>query len=60
MKMTIEQVNSAGEVAGQTLTLEVVGGRGLPGPPGNAVLTAEVQAALAGSDNPSAENPFVT
>jgi hypothetical protein len=36
MKMTVEQVNSEGLVAGQSMTLEVIGGTGPAGPPGPA------------------------
>ena len=36
MKMTVEQVNSAGEVTGQSMVLEVLGGTGPAGPPGPA------------------------
>lgn len=57
MKMLIEQVNSTGLAVGQSLTLEVVGGRGLPG---DAALSADVVAAIAAAEAPSAENPFVT
>jgi len=36
MKMIVEQVNSEGLVAGQSMTLEVIGGTGPAGPPGPA------------------------